>query len=131
MKQAAESLPERLRFQQNRNLLEEREMNNGIGAFLIWSVIGLFFVGMGIASFFAKKAMGFWANVRVPEIDRVKPYNHAVGRLYIIFGILMVLFGLPLLSGNTAFILFSVLGVMLAVITMMVIYSRIEQKYRK
>lgn len=106
-------------------------MDNGIGVFLIWSIIGLFFVGMGITSFFAKKAMGFWANVQVPEIDRIKPYNHAVGRLYIVFGILIILFGLPLLRGHTALILFSILGVMLTVIAMMVIYSRIEQKYRK
>lgn len=106
-------------------------MDNGIGVFLIWSIGGLFFVGMGITSFFAKKAMGFWANVRVSEIDRVRPYNHAVGRLYIIFGIFIILLGLPLLSGHTALILFSIIGVMFAVIAMMVIYSRIEQKYRK
>ena len=106
-------------------------MDNGIGVFLIWSVVGLFFVGMGIVSFFAKKAMGFWANTRVPEIARVRSYNHAVGRLYIIFGILMILFGLPLLSEHVALILFSVIGIMLTVIAMMVIYSRIEQKYRK
>lgn len=106
-------------------------MGSSLVVFLIWSSIGLFFVGMGIACFFAKKAMGFWANIKMPEIEEIKPYNRALGKLYIIFGIFLILFGLPLLSEHTERILFSVIGIMLAVVIMMVIYTRIEQKYRK
>lgn len=106
-------------------------MNPKIIAFLIWSAIGLFFVGMGIASHFIKKAVGFWVNVKVPELADIKPYNRAVGRLYIIFGILMMVLGLPLLSKHTEMILISAVGIMFTVITMMILYTRIEQKYRK
>ena len=41
-------------------------------------------------------------------------YNHAVGKLFVIYGAILIALGLPLLSGqNSPFILLSVLGVMI------------------
>ena len=31
-------------------------------SFIVWSIVGCLFIGVGIYSFYAKKAIGFWAN---------------------------------------------------------------------
>lgn len=102
-------------------------------AFIIWSVVGAFFLGLGIYAFFSKKPVGFWANSKVFEVSDVKGYNRAVGILWCVFGIVFIALGLPLLQGqNSPYILISMLGVMVEVIAVMAIYTTvIEKKYRK
>ena len=104
-------------------------------AFTIWSIIGLLFIILGIYAFFSKKAqpMGFWANAKMFEVTDVKKYNAAMGKLFCAFGIVFIILGLPLLSGqNSALIILSVFGVMAEVILMMAIYTIvIEKKYKK
>lgn len=104
----------------------------GIIAFVIWVLCGMLFIGFGIAAFSSKKAAGFWANVKVPVMEDVKAYNKAVGRLWCVSGGVFILLGLPLLTGqNSPWILLSCEGVLVEIITMMVVYTRIECKYRK
>lgn len=102
-------------------------------AFLLWSAVAGLIVLLGISALFAKKPVGFWSNARPFEVTDVKKYNAAVGKLFIVFGIALVLLGLPLLAEETtAFIIISILGVMALAITAMVIYvTVIEKKYRK
>ena len=104
-------------------------------AFTIWSIIGLLFIILGIYAFFSKKAqpMGFWANAKMFEVTDVRKYNAAMGKLFIGFGIIFIVLGLPLLSGqNSALILLSAFGVMAEVIVIMAIYTIvIEKKYKK
>ena len=104
-------------------------------AFTIWSIIGLLFIILGIYAFFSKKAqpMGFWANAKMFEVTDVRKYNAAMGKLFIGFGMIFIILGLPLLSGqNSALIILSVFGVMAEVIIMMAIYTIvIEKKYKK
>lgn len=101
-------------------------------AFVIYCIVSLIFIGFGISSFFAKRAVGFWANVSLPEIEDIKRYNRAVGWLWIIFGIFMILFGIPLLSGqNSPYVFISVFGIVFEIIAIMILYTRIERKYRK
>lgn len=103
-------------------------------AFIIWCVFAFLFIGMGIYSFFSKKPrpMGFWANAEMFEVTDVKKYNAAMGKLFIAFGVGLVVMGLPLLSGqNSALIIFSILGVMAEAIAAMVVYTTvIEKKYK-
>lgn len=101
--------------------------------FIVWSAVGTFLIGIGISAFFAKKEVGFWANVKVEEMKDVKKYNFAVGRLFIIYGIIFIVLGLPLLGEQNSFlILFSSIGVMMETIAVMVIYTLIiSPKYRK
>ncbi len=101
--------------------------------FIIWALCGLMFIGFGISAFYAKGAVGFWANAKVPPIENVAAYNKAVGRLWCIMGFVFILLGLPLLSGqNSPLVLISVIGVLAEVITVMVVYTiGIEGKYRK
>ena len=101
--------------------------------FLIWCLCSLFFVGLGIASFFAEKPMGFWANAKMFEVTDVKRYNHAVGKMWIVFGIIFMGLGIPLMKGkDSPNIIISILGIPIAVIALMVVYTTIiEKKYKK
>ena len=104
-------------------------------AFIIWLAVGLAMVALGIYAILAKKevAFGFWANANVFPVKDVKRYNHAVGKLWCVFGIVFALLGIPLLPGqNTGYIIISILGCMAEAIAAMVIYvTIIEKKYRK
>lgn len=101
--------------------------------FVIWAIAGCFLTGIGIVAFFKKKAVGFWANSKVEAVHDIKNYNYAVGRLFILYGIVFIVLGLPLLRGqNSPWILLSVIGVMLETIITMAVYTLvIEKKYRK
>lgn len=104
---------------------------NEIG-FIGWMIIGLLIMGIGISAFFSKKAVGFWANTDAPQVIDTHKYNCAVGKLFIVYGVIFILLGIPMLSEqNTVLILFSVLGVMVETIIIMVIYTLvISKKYR-
>lgn len=107
-------------------------MPENMFAFLIWAAVGLLLIGIGVHAFFAKKPQHFWANAPMIEVNDVKKYNRAVGKLFIAFGVLFTLIGLPLLLENKMWILLSMLLVMPVVIVTMVIYSTvIEKKYKK
>lgn len=103
--------------------------------FIIWAIFGLFFIGMGIYDFFSKKErpFGFWANAETLQIENVKAYNRALGILWMVYGVLFILLGIPLMAGqNSPYILLSMLGVMFISIAAMVVYVIvIEKKYRK
>ncbi len=102
-------------------------------AFVIWCAVGVLLVLMGISALCAKKPVGFWSNARPFEVTDVKKYNAAVGKLFVVFGVVSILLGLPLLAEETtAFIIISILGVMAEAIVAMVVYvTVIEKKYRK
>ena len=101
--------------------------------FMIWALAGLVFVGIGLGSFRAKKAAGFWANLESPQVTDIRGYNRAMGKLWIGFGLLFILLGLPLLAGqNSPLIFLSVLGVFAEIIGVMLIYTQIIlPKYKK
>lgn len=101
-------------------------------AFIIWSIVGFLFIGLGIGNFYAKRPVGFWSNIPAPEIEDIKHYNRAVGWMWVIFGILMIVFGIPLLSGqNSPYVFLSVAGVVIEIIAIMIIYTRSVIKYQK
>lgn len=102
-------------------------------AFIIWACIGLIFIVIGIFDYFSEKPVGFWANAKTVPIGDVKMYNRAMGKLFFCFGIIFILFGLPLLFSeqNSPVILLSVIGLMFEVIGMMIVYMKIEAKYRR
>ena len=110
-------------------------MKENIMAFIVWILIGLGIIIGGIAVLFAKKekAFGFWANAKVFPVKDVRAYNKALGKLFIAFGIVFMLLGIPLLEGqNTGGIVITILGTMFLSILMMVIYvTQIERKYRR
>lgn len=110
-------------------------MEEGKIAFIIWAILGVFFVVMGIYDMTSKKEkpFGFWANAEVAPIEDVKGYNRALGKLWCVYGVLFTLIGLPLLNGqNAGLLIMTMLGTMFLSIGAMVTYVvGIEPKYRK
>lgn len=103
-------------------------------AFVVWLLAGGIMLGFGIHAFCSKRAVpfGFWANAKMFEVNDVRAYNRAMGKLWYVFGTVFVLLGLPLLGEqNSPYIILSVLGCMVEAIVAMVIYvTVIEKKYR-
>lgn len=103
-------------------------------AFFIWAAVGAAFIVLGIYDYVSKKpvAFGFWANAEVFPVKDVKGYNRALGKLFMVFGVLFILLGLPMLVGqNSPWIVASILGVLVEAIGTMAIYvTVIERKYR-
>lgn len=102
--------------------------------FVIWCIVGGFFIGIGISSFFSQRPVGFWANVKMCEVNDTGNYNKAMGKLFCIFGIVFIILGLPLLLAgqNSPMVFLSIAGCMVLVISVMVIYELvIMKKYRK
>ncbi|MBP3460297.1 MAG: hypothetical protein J6K58_13895 [Lachnospiraceae bacterium] len=103
--------------------------------FIVWLLCGLAFTGMGIYTYFSKKEkpFGFWANASVAPISDVKRYNRALGKLWVVFGIIFILLGLPLICGqNSAGIAVTILGASMEVIVASGVYTiKIEGKYRR
>ena len=94
---------------------------------------GVFIIGLGIKDMFSKNPVGFWANTETIKVKDVKGYNRASGLLFIIYGIIFVILGIPLLEGqNTPYVLLSVIGVMVETIVIMAAYSLvIVKKYEE
>lgn len=105
--------------------------------FFLWSIVGIAFLALGIFDCVAKTEVpaGFWANAKTIPVEEedVPAYNRAVGKLWIVYGLLFLLFGLPLLAGqNSPLIFITVIGTMVETIITMVVYTVvIENKYRK
>lgn len=104
-----------------------------MAGFIIGVIVGCFFIGIGISSFHTKEAVGFWANAKMFEVNDIKGYNHAMGKLWCVFGIVFILLNIPMLDGqNSPLVMITILGVMVEVIVLMIIYTQvIEKKYRK
>lgn len=99
-------------------------MDGRIIGFTVWALFGCFMIGLGISAFFSKKAVVFWANIKAFPVNDIRGYNRATGKLFITYGFIFIVLGVPLLSGqNSPYILLSVLGVMIETIAVMAIYS--------
>lgn len=109
-------------------------MNVNKMTFVIWAILGCAFVLLGIYTLNSKKVTRYWANVKKKiEVTDVKKYNHAAGMLWIGYGIVLIMLGLPLRTpGNVlGVMLFSVIGTMFVTIAFMVGLIKIEAKYEK
>lgn len=106
-------------------------MDGRIIGFIVWAIFGCIMIGIGISAFFSRKAVGFWANSKTFPVNDIKGYNRATGKLFIVYGVIFIVLGMPLLSGQTSpFILLSIVGVMIETIAIMAIYSvNITKKY--
>ena len=71
-------------------------MDRNLLLFLAWCAVGLFFEGLAGYLWFCKKPVSFSA--QTPEVTDVKGYNRAVAKLYMAYGGVFVLLGLPPLA---------------------------------
>lgn len=108
-------------------------MTGNMIGFVIWLVVGVIIIGLGIRAYLSRKVVCFWANIKPISVNDITGYNRAVGKLLVIYGVVLIALGLPLFSGqNSSFILLSVLGVMIETVVIMAIYSLcIERKYKE
>ena len=98
--------------------------------FVIWSLLGVFIIGLGIKDMFSKNPVGFWANTETIKVKDVKGYNRASGLLFIIYGIIFVILGIPLLDDqNTPYVLLSVIGVMVETMSCLLLIYLIMAAY--
>lgn len=90
-------------------------------------------MALGAMAFRAKKEFGFWANVKPLPMKDVKAHNRAVGWLFIIYGAVFILLGLPLLAGqNSPWVMIPMVGVLLETIAAMAVYTIvIQSRYEK
>lgn len=105
-----------------------------IMGFVIWVICGLLFVGIGIYDYMSKKQVGFWANFDVPEVEDVIGFNKAVGRLFIIYGVVFILIGIPLIPSifykNVLLVFIPIIGTIFETIWLMVYFvMKIEKDY--
>ncbi len=108
-------------------------MTEEMTAFIVWAIVGCIMIGIGIGAYVSKKPVGFWANVKTFPVKDTKGYNRAIGKLFVCYGDVFIVLGIPLLCGqNSPYIFLSVVGVMVETIIVMIIYSVvIEKKYRE
>lgn len=108
-------------------------MGGALLGFIIWCFCGGFFIVLGIYALFSKKAMGFWAGEEVVGVTDIRKYNRAMAKLFCIYGVVLILLGIPLLGGqNSAGLVIPILGTMFISIIMMAVYLVvIERRYKK
>ncbi len=101
--------------------------------FVLWCIVSGIFLVIGCSCFFASKPVGFWANVKMCEVNNTKKYNRAMGKLFCCFGMVLAILGLPLLAGqNSPLVFLSIAGTLVLVITTMLVYELvIMKKYHK
>lgn len=99
--------------------------------FIIWSICGIGFIFFGLYCFKSKKPMRFWANSTSElHVSNISKYNHAVGKMWIIYGVVFILFGIFLLAGqNSPLVIISILGCVFDTIGLVLVYCKIEDKY--
>ena len=101
-------------------------------AFVIWSVVAVIFFIIGVSTWKAKEAAGFFTFVNPPKVKDTKQYNHAVAKLWFAAALVFEILGVPFLwlEQNSPVTIFIILGVVILVIAMMIAYIKIEAKYK-
>lgn len=98
---------------------------------VIWTACALLFAGIGVYDLHAKKQVGFWSNFKEPEMRDVPGYNRAVGRLFLGFAAVFELIGILIArAGDSPLTFLLVFAVPAEVIGMILLYLRIERKYK-
>lgn len=100
--------------------------------FVIWSIVCVILVFIGAFSWKSKDEVGFFAGVKPPRVSDVKKYNHSVAILWFVYAILMEITGIPLLflEQNSAGFVPVILIVVVITIGLVIVYTRIEKKYK-
>ena len=108
-------------------------MIGNIIGFVIWAIGGVIIIGLGISAYFSRKMVGFWANIKPISINDIAGYNRAVGKLFVIYGVILIAWGWPRLSGqNSPFLSLLALCVQIETRVTMAVYSLcIERKYKE
>lgn len=94
-------------------------------AFVCWLIVGITSIIIDLFDYKTTTHItrGFWANIKITPAKDVKSHNKALGKLWIVFGAVFIVLGIPLLMGqNSPAILITIIGVMFEVIVVMAVY---------
>ena len=103
-------------------------------AYIVWIAVCLILVCIGLTSFRAKEAVGFFTFEKNAEgIKDVQGYNHAVGKLWITAAVILALIGVPLLYArqNSPIVILPVLGTVFWLLVLLIRYLRIRDRYSR
>ena len=108
-------------------------MNENILNFILWAIFGCLMIAIGISAFFSKEQVRYMAKINPPKVKDIKGYNYATGKLLVLFGVLLIVLGVPILFDKSSlFIFLSIIGALiLTIATIAVNVLYIEEKYRE
>ncbi len=108
-------------------------MDDALIAFLVFVLIGVFFVILGIYTYSSKKLQKFLVKIKPTNVDDISGYNKALGKLYAVFGIIVALTALPILIDSDSLLaVFSIVIVIFEYMILLLVYVlKIESKYSK
>ncbi len=103
-----------------------------IMAFIIWSIVAVLFLGIGISGRKSKEAVGFFTFVKPPVVTDVSKYNHSVSIFWIVVAVIFEIIGIPFLflEQNSPMFIPVIFGAVALIIGMIIVYLRIEKKYK-
>lgn len=101
-------------------------------AFIIWSIVAVLFLAIGINGWKSKEAVGFFTFVKPPAVTDINKYNRSVAMLWIIAAVIFEITGIPLLFSeqNSPMVIPVIFSVVALMIGMMIVYFRIQEKYK-
>ncbi len=104
-----------------------------IVGFVIWTLVFFVLLGIGIRTWKADKATGFYTGARPPEVTDVQKYNRFVAILWFVYAGLFELLGLPFLflKHNVLGFIGCIAGVPVISIALMLVYNRILRKFEQ
>ena len=104
-----------------------------IEGFIIWSIVAIIFMLIGISAWRSKQEVGFFTFSKPPKMKDVVKYNHTVAKLWFLFAAILEVIGIPLLfiEQNSPIAILIIFEVMILLIAIIIIYLRIEKKYRQ
>lgn len=91
------------------------------------------FIGFGIFALKKQTPIHFWSGtvVKTEQIRDVKAYNRANGIMWIVYGSLIILSGIPAaIFDIDMFAIISIIIIFLGLIVMIIIYNKIYNKYK-
>ena len=102
-------------------------------AFLIWTLCAGIFLAIGISSFKSKEPVGFFTFSNPPKVNDVDGYNKAVAKLWFVVAVIFEVLGIPFLflEQNSPEFFLIVVAVPVLLIGMIIVYLKIEAKYKK
>ncbi len=92
----------------------------------------MLFLAIGISGWKSKEAVGFFTFVKPPAVTDINKYNRSVAMLWIIAAVIFEITGVPLLFSeqNSPMVIPVIFGAVALMIGMMIVYFRIQEKYK-
>lgn len=101
--------------------------------FVICTIVAGIMLLIGWSSRKSEEAVGFFTWVNPPKVKDVRAYNHAVAKIWFFFASVLEISGISLffLPQNSPLAALVSVVIMFFVIGMIVVYLKIEKKYRE